>query len=83
MQKLPIFFVGTKSDLSEQRMIPMEQIFKFCNDNNILYKETSSKLNINVDDCILSCVKEIKKFEKKNKLKKINLNDKKENCLIS
>jgi hypothetical protein len=68
-----ILIVGCKCDIVDERVIPIQDELKFSNDNKLPYVETSSKVNLNVDNCFLEIVKEIDKYrkiEESNKNKK-------------
>ncbi|MFX1269240.1 MAG: roadblock/LC7 domain-containing protein [Promethearchaeota archaeon] len=57
-KELPILLVGNKSDLTDQRAIPIEKINKFTRKFNLYYIETSAKKGTGVEDCfnILACL---------------------------
>ncbi|MFX0176915.1 MAG: Rab family GTPase, partial [Candidatus Hodarchaeota archaeon] len=56
--EIPILLVGNKSDLADQRAVPIEEINIFTRDFNLYYMETSAKTGDGVGDCfyILACL---------------------------
>jgi GTPase SAR1 family protein len=44
--------IGTKCDLEDQRKITQEEARQFAFENNLIYVETSSKSNINIEESI-------------------------------
>jgi len=56
--EIPLLLVGNKSDLTDQRMVSMEEINNFTRDFNLYYMETSAKTGDGVGDCfyILACL---------------------------
>ena len=44
-----IIIVGNKSDLTEQREVTTDEACSFCNNQNVVYIETSAKNNINIE----------------------------------
>jgi Ras-related protein Rab-1A len=49
----PVILIGTKSDLSTNRMVSDEMIKTYIEQNQLSYLETSSKTNENVEKCFL------------------------------
>uniref|UniRef100_A0A0K0EJW2 small monomeric GTPase n=1 Tax=Strongyloides stercoralis TaxID=6248 RepID=A0A0K0EJW2_STRER len=58
---IPIILVGNKSDLDEQRAIPMQQILQRAEQWNVPYIETSAKTRSNVDKVFYDLMREIKR----------------------
>ena len=56
--EIPLLLVGNKSDLTDQRMVSLEEINNFTRDFNLYYMETSAKTGDGVGDCfyILACL---------------------------
>jgi len=50
-KETPIFLIGTKSDLKTRRMVSHEMIEAYAEKNQLLFLETSSKTNENVEKC--------------------------------
>jgi GTPase SAR1 family protein len=69
--EVQMFLVGNKSDLENDREVPMEDALKFKQDNNMLYfTETSAKSGDNVDRLFIDVAKFI--FQKyKDRLHKM------------
>ena len=77
--KIIKLFVGTKSDLKQQIVVTPDMIDQLCLDHDALYIETSSKLNLNVDNVFKMISQEIMK---ENEVKKLN-NDLEKKALLS
>lgn len=56
---IPYVIAGNKCDLTNQREVEEEEAIKFCQENNINFKETSAKQDINIIDCINNFVQKI------------------------
>ena len=56
--EIPLLLVGNKSDLTDHRMVSLEEINNFTRDFNLYYMETSAKTGDGVGDCfyILACL---------------------------
>ncbi|CAF3391724.1 unnamed protein product [Rotaria sp. Silwood2] len=52
-EQTPMFLIGTKSDLKTRRMVSEEMIKTYAEKNQLLYLETSSKTNENVEKCFI------------------------------
>jgi GTPase SAR1 family protein len=74
----PMVLVGTKSDLENERNISFEEGMELAKKYGIRFFETSSKLNINVEEAILALIDEI---HKKRIITEQKINDKKE-CYV-
>ena len=48
--KLPIALFGNKSDLVDERQVTQEEIDKLCEQENLVYFETSAKKNIGIKE---------------------------------
>lgn len=49
-ESFPFVIIGNKADLYKERRVNSNMISRFCSTKNIIYFETSSKLNVNVED---------------------------------
>jgi small GTP-binding protein len=49
LDKIEVIIIGTKSDLIEERQVPIDYVIDFVKKHETKYLETSSKDNINVD----------------------------------
>jgi len=58
-EQIPIFLIGTKSDLKTQRMVSNEMIKVYVEKNQLSYLETSSKTNENVDKCFIDFTRKL------------------------
>ncbi len=56
--EIPVLLVGNKSDLTDQRVVSVEELNNFTRDFNLYYMETSAKTGDGVGDCfsILACL---------------------------
>jgi len=56
--EIPLLLVGNKSDLTNERLVSIEEINNFTRDFNLYYMETSAKTGEGVGDCfyILACL---------------------------
>jgi Ras-related protein Rab-1A len=52
--------VGTKSDMIDKRKVPLKVVSEFAYKENMLLADTSSKININVDNAFKTLAKTIK-----------------------
>uniref|UniRef100_A0A0K0G1X4 small monomeric GTPase n=1 Tax=Strongyloides venezuelensis TaxID=75913 RepID=A0A0K0G1X4_STRVS len=58
---IPIILVGNKSDLDEQRALPLQQMLQRAEQWNVPYIETSAKTRTNVDKVFYDLMREIKR----------------------
>ena len=82
--KVPIFLVGNKTDLEEERVISREDGEKVAKQYNLKFYETSCKNGDNVENCFLDLAKEIVDRMKERKannsqenIKNLNISNKK------
>lgn len=54
INNIEIMLVGTKSDLYDERAVPIEQVIEFVNSYNMRYLETSAKDGTNIDAVFLT-----------------------------
>jgi GTPase SAR1 family protein len=74
---VPIMLVGSKSDLTDQRMVTTEEGEYLAKQHNVSFLEVSAKNNINVDQCFLDLLKEVAKKKPVE-----NKTHKKKHCII-
>jgi len=56
---MPTIMVGNKSDLAEEQQVSFEEVVEYAKSRDILYSETSAKMDINVKDVFLNFAKDI------------------------
>ena len=54
-----LILIGNKSDLKSRRMIPKDEAKKFAKEHNMLFAETSAKMNANVRDVFIKSAHQI------------------------
>jgi len=47
-----ILFIGNKSDLEDKRQVSMKEATEYCEEADILFDETSAKLDVNVNNIL-------------------------------
>ncbi|KRH95219.1 GTPase Rab5/YPT51, small G protein superfamily GTPase [Pseudoloma neurophilia] len=74
--KMLLILIGNKCDLDENRQVSEQEIFKYSQDNNLVYYETSAKTKFNIENVFSKInellpreptMKENKVFSKKKK----------------
>jgi len=60
-----IAFAGNKFDLVENRKVPIEEAQSFCDENGILFMETSAKSGANVNELFVAIAKKLPKTQQK------------------
>ena len=58
-----IMMVGNKLDLQADRTVEYDEAYKFAQQNNIMYIETSAKDNTNVDKAFESLFDQIYRYQ--------------------
>ena len=71
----PILLIGSKSDLEDTRLIVLEDITKYVNEENIKYIETSSKTGDNINKSISILCKLILESKESSNSFSINYSD--------
>lgn len=72
-----ILLVGNKSDMEKTRMIATDEAKSYCEENDVLFDETSAKLNINVRELLHKIIDKMppRKPEEKPNLPNIHFVD--------
>ena len=61
-----ILIIGNKSDLHKERVVTTKEAIEFCNNEDVLFMETSAKNNINIKEILLTLVNKLPKPDEKN-----------------
>jgi len=64
-----IAFAGNKLDLESNRKVPIEESQSFCDENGILFMETSAKSGANVNELFVAIAKKLPKTAQKTSVR--------------
>jgi len=68
-----IMIVGNKSDMKHVREVPTEKAMEYCEQNHLMFMETSAKDNNNVNEAFESLIKQI--YETTNEIKEEDMEE--------
>ena len=54
-----IIIIGNKCDLDKERMVTTKEAQQYCNENDMLFLETSAKNNININEILYTLIEKL------------------------